>query len=273
MTDKYYVYLLRDPREADYHRSIFYIGKGTRVRALRHRTDALVALGIQDDPSEVDGEVQRAKDNRLREIHDAGLEEVIDVLVGPAMEPIAETTAFAVESALIEVLGHGQLNGLTNRVRGHKMRLMPARSLSVGSQAKEVELPSDIAAVIVPINGIWGGRDYAGTLLQTSDKEVWENSRRTWSRVSAARQRTIIDRAGTDNPVLLLALAADPSGTNANIIVGVYPISAVRESSDEQDRKGGYWRGTPNGEQKWVAGLMQEQVTVLVRPRGPVLGS
>lgn len=252
MSDKYYVYLLRDPREPDFHRSIFYVGKGTGNRALAHRADALLALGIQDDSSDVGAKVLRAKEDRLRDIHDAGLVEEVDVLIDPSVAPIAETTAFAVESALIEVLGQGQLYGLTNRVRGQRLRLMPGTALSTGHTAEAVELPPSVAAVIVPVNGIWGGRDYAGTLIQASDDEIWENSRRTWSRFSLERQRTISDRAGTDNPVLLLALAKDPNGEKQNVIVGVYPLTVARESADHTDRKGGYWTGGDERKRRWV---------------------
>lgn len=254
MSNKYYVYLLRDPREPDFHRSIFYVGKGTGTRALAHRADALLTAGIKDESSDVDATVLRAKEDRLRDIHEAGLVEEIDVLIDPSGTAIGETSAFAVESALIEILGKGQIHSLTNRVRGHRLRLMPATALSMGHNAEEVELPADVAAVIVPVNGIWGGRDYAGTLIQASDDEIWENGRRTWSRFSLQKLRTISDRAGTDNPVLLLALAKDPTGEKKNIIVGVYPLSVARESSDPLDRKGGYWTGGGGGggERKWV---------------------
>lgn len=253
MPDKYYVYLLRDPREPDFHRSIFYIGKGTGTRALAHRADALLAAGIQDDASDADREVLRAKEDRLRDIHDAGLVETIDVLIDALNAPIAETAAFAVESALIEVLGRGQLTGLTNRVRGHRLRLRPGVALSMGHTAEAVELPAGVAAVIVPVNGVWGGLDYAGTLIEASDAEIWENSRRTWSRFSQERQRTVRNRAGTDNPVLLLALAKDPAGVQENLIVGVYALTAARESADPADREGGFRAAGGDGESRWVA--------------------
>lgn len=252
MPNKYYVYLLRDPRESDFHRSIFYVGKGTGTRALAHRVDALEALGIRDDSSDVDAKVLRAKEERLRAIHDAGLVEEIDVLIDPSRAPIAESEAFAVESALIEVLGQGRLNGLTNQLRGQRLRLMPSTALSVGNTAEAVELPAGVAAVIVPVNGIWGGRDYAGTLIQASDDEIWENSRRTWSQFSIKRQRTISDRAGTSNPVLLLALAKDPTGERENVIVGAFPLTAAHESADKADRKGGYWAGADDEQRRWV---------------------
>lgn len=252
MSDKYYVYLLRDPRESDFHRSIFYVGKGTGTRALDHRADALLALGIQDDSSDIDAEVLRAKEDRLCAIHSAGYVEEIDVLIDPSRAPIEEATAFAVEAALIEVLGQGRLVGLTNRIRGQRLRLVPGKALSVGQTAQEVELPAGVAAVIVPVNGIWGGRDYAGTLIQASDDEIWENSRRTWSRFSIEKQRPISDHAGTDNPVLLLALAPDPNMEQKNIIVGVYRLASVRESADEADRKGGCWTGGREGHGRWV---------------------
>lgn len=42
----------------------------------------------------------------------------------------------------------------------------------MGAAAPEVELPPEAAAVIVPVNGIWGGNDYVGTLIQTFDGEA-----------------------------------------------------------------------------------------------------
>lgn len=252
MPNKYYVYVLRDPRDSDYRHSIFYVGKGTGYRALDHREDALSRIGISEDLSDADPETQQAKEARLQEIHAAGHKEKIDILIDPSMHPIDQTTAFAVEAALIEVLGQGQLASLTNRVRGHSLRLVPGRSFSVGDSAAEVELPPDTLAVVVPVSGIWGGRDYAGTLIQASDDEIWENSRRTWSKFAPRRQQLIRNRADTDNPILLLALAADPSRRRANIIVGVYPLTSARESTDEVDRKGGHWRKSRAGEDEWV---------------------
>lgn len=252
MSDRYYVYLLRDPRESDFLRSIFYVGKGTRNRALAHRKDALSKLGIEEDRSDVDDDSSNAKEARIRAIRDAGRKEEIEVLLESSLKPIAESTAFAVESALIEVLRLGQGDGLTNQARGHGLQLLPAAAFSVGDTAGEVELPDGVSAVIVPVNGIWGGSDYAGTLMMAADDEIWENCRRTWSRFGIDRVKTISNRAGTDNPVLLLGLAKDPSGDKKNIIVGVYPLKAVHESSDPEDRKGGHWNNLRGGGTKWV---------------------
>lgn len=252
MSDEHYVYLLRDPREPDFHRSIFYVGKGTSSRALAHRADALSRMDILDDPSEDDAESIRAKEDRLREIHDAGCVEAIDVLLGPSLTPIPESTAFAVESALIEVLRRGQSTGLTNRVRGHRLRLTPATALAIGTSAQEVSLPEGVAAVIVPVNGLRGGRDYAGTLSQATDDEIWENCRRAWSRFSAERLRVIRDRAGSDNPVLVLGLAENQTATKSNVIIGVYSLKAVHESHDPANRKGGYYRRDLGGRDRWV---------------------
>jgi|GEM_PF-3409354 len=251
MSGNFYVYLLRDPREADYLRSIFYVGKGTGTRPVAHRADALGSIEEWEDTSAADVESIRAKNERLRAIHEAGLVEEIDVLVGQPGPATSETTAFAVESALIEVLGHGQRKGLTNRVRGHGLRLQPATAFSVGTTAEEVGLPKGVAAVVVPVNGVWGGTDYAGTVLQASEDEIWENSRRTWTRFAADRQATIRARAGSDNPVLLLALAKDPGGHVANIVVGVFALASAEESTDPEDRKGGYWLTSDDGK-RWV---------------------
>jgi hypothetical protein len=68
--------------------------------------------------NDVDTEVQRVKENRLCPIHDVGLVGKIDVLIDRFRAPTVGPTAFAVQAALIEVLGQGQLGGLPNLVRG-----------------------------------------------------------------------------------------------------------------------------------------------------------
>ncbi len=243
MDDRYYVYLLRDPREPDFLRSIFYVGKGTGNRPMSHQIDALSRLGLDGEDVD-DARTIRLKDERLREIHAAGMTETVDVLVSRDHGTVGAARALAAEAALIELLAAGSVE-LTNQVRGHDLRLTPGDTFRVGSDALEVSLPSNTLAVVVPVNGIWGGRDYSGAFVQASPDDVWENARRTWSPFAAWRCRTIASRAGTDEPVLLVALAQDPRGQRANIVVGAFPLTAAVESTDPEDRKGGYTR--PDG--------------------------
>lgn len=243
MDDRYYVYLLRDPREPDFLRSIFYVGKATGNRPMSHQLDALTHLRSHDEDDD-DARTTRLKEERLREIHAAGMTETVDVLVSKEHGTVSASRALAAEAALIELLEAGSVE-LTNQVRGHDLRLTPGDNFRVGPNAPEVSLPSDSLAVVVPVNGIWGGRDYSGAFVQASPDDVWENARRTWSPFAAWRCRTIESRAGTDEPVLLVALAQDPRGHRANIVVGAFPLTAAIKSTDPEDRKGGYTR--PDG--------------------------
>lgn len=88
----YYVYVYIDPKNMQ----PFYIGKGKNGRALDHA----------DEVGESD------KLNRIRDIRSTGKEPIIDILVHNLKD---ERAAFAVESAIIDLLG---LNNLTNKVRG-----------------------------------------------------------------------------------------------------------------------------------------------------------
>lgn len=126
----------------------------------------------------------------------------------------------------------------------------------------------------IPVNGIWGGHDYAGTLIQASDAEIWENSRRTWSRFSLEHQQTISDRAGTSNPVLFLALAKDPTEHKEKVIVGVYSLTAVRESTDRADHRGGVRAGSKEKNERrideyngWVRERDERTLEISASPR------
>lgn len=176
--DAYYIYLLKDPRIDDPLTSIFYVGKGKGLRADQHRREALWGHATI---AEFDADAQSVsrKDALLRELEAAGLEPTIELLVGPDGGGVSEDRAYAGEAALIEVLRAG--GRLTNVRPGDTLRLTSGASAFRSHDVQRIELPDEFAAVVVPVNGIWGGRDVAGTMLAASDDEIWGNARRTWS--------------------------------------------------------------------------------------------
>lgn len=229
-----YVYLLCDPRKPHFPENVFYVGKGTGSRADAHRIAAITSDVEENDP---------AKLALLREIDAAGVVPEIRVIANKDLSGISDDQAFDIEAALIAVLG---LNTLVNQVSGHRLTLIPSELFN-GEKRDAAELPADVRAVYVPVSGLWGGVDYAGTILSAQDGEVWENARRTWSRFGSDRVDRIAAAAGTLLPVLLLALARDPAGSTRNVVVGVFELSRVHKSNDPRDQKGGGTRtdGSP----------------------------
>lgn len=93
---RYYVYLLIDPRTDE----IFYVGKGRGNRVFEHARAAIDERGESE------------KLGRIREILGCGLEVRHELL----RFGLAESVAFEVEAAVIQVLG---LTTLSNTVTGH----------------------------------------------------------------------------------------------------------------------------------------------------------
>lgn len=251
----FYVYLLRDPRVRDFLQSIFYVGKGTSLRAADHMREARSSLAA--DPSAELSEKQSV----LTELDSAGLKPKIEILAFCDGTGISECEAYAAEAALIELVRASK--HLTNVVAGQRLRLLPGHAFATASAAVRADLPQDVDAVVVPVDGLWGGRDFAGTLLTASRDEVWENMRRTWSRFAPARVERIRN-ASTGNPVVMIGLSRDPHGKHRNIVVGVEPLENVHESSLASDRKGSDDVAPYNG---WVATRRQDTPEVVALRR------
>lgn len=103
---EYYVYRLIDPRTGQ----TFYVGKGKNNRVFAHAYDALKDYEGENNFSDEQDDLISAKIQRIRDIHNAGLE-VIMVIHRWGMD---EATAYEVESALTDCYA-----GLTNEQSGH----------------------------------------------------------------------------------------------------------------------------------------------------------
>lgn len=126
----YYVYLYVDPRTTE----PFYIGKGQGERALAHLRDTNESLKVA----------------RIKDIHAAGLEPQIDILVHGLP---SEEAAFRIEAAVIDAIGPHKL---TNAVRGWetgKVGRMPLKELAAlyGATPVEVVHPS----LLIRINRLY----------------------------------------------------------------------------------------------------------------------
>lgn len=91
--NKYYVYLLIDPNT----NSVFYVGKGTKKRALDH---------LKDEPNET------KKHDKIKEIQKQGKKVKIELL----RRNLTENEAFKIEGAAIDLIGK---DNLTNIQDGH----------------------------------------------------------------------------------------------------------------------------------------------------------
>ncbi len=239
MPDDYYVYLLvdQDPR-GQLPDKIFYVGKGRDSRALHHvlehvraleqhdleRAQALHArgLGTLDAGGSTDVlELEHEKLRRIGEIRRAGREVRIDLL----RAALTSATAYAVESAAIDVLG---IDHLANKVAGHEHFRAPAAAVDKMLNAEDVTI--DEAGLQVTVAGVWGGASIAGLVDATDPAVIWENARQSWS-LSRARRAAIDQAAQSGLPRLLVAVSKGPSQLWGGIILGLWELSGTRPGS------------------------------------------
>lgn len=145
---RYYVYAYVDPRDSE----IFYVGKGCRSRALAH----------------LDEEGETAKNQRIREIKDAGLEQRIDIL---AYGLANEETALRIEAAVIDALWPGKK--LTNKVRGCgslELGREPLSELEFRFAAKPIKVTEP--CILIRINQLYRP-GMSATALYEATRGVW----------------------------------------------------------------------------------------------------
>ncbi len=156
----FYVYGLKDPRDNRY----FYIGKGQENRVYSH-------LFGTDSKSEL-----FPKDVTIKEIREAGLEPVFDIIRWGIAD---ERVAYAIEAAIIDALN---VHELTNLVRGHGGSA--GYGLLSEREAKEkfegVEFQSNEAFVGFKLNRLWSP--------DLTDEELYEVTRKIW-RVGRRREK------------------------------------------------------------------------------------
>lgn len=225
-----YVYLLRDPDVADPIKSIIYVGKGTGFRGGQHTRDArreLERLKNEADDDATEADLGR-KIAMLNDLGTRGQEARIDVLAYADGQTLTDRLAFGIEAALIEVLAMTELG---NQVKGHAVRMMPESVFTKANRSKPVTLPAEATAISVSVKGLWGGRDYTGTLIASTEDQVWENARQLWVPMAAREAATVTSLAATDDPVVLIALAKHPDPEKKNLVVGVFELSEARETS------------------------------------------
>ncbi|HMR55431.1 MAG TPA: hypothetical protein PKD34_02455 [Candidatus Doudnabacteria bacterium] len=120
---KYYVYLLRDPR----NKRVFYVGKGKGNRINQHSLRALIDI---KSPSE--------KNKIIQAISSSSREPELLVL----RHGITESEAFELESAAIDLINQIQKDPLSNLVKGHGASdrgLMTLLDLDLKYQAEPVK--------------------------------------------------------------------------------------------------------------------------------------
>lgn len=129
----YYVYILKDPRNA----TTFYVGKGLGNRVFHHVSGALTSPLIGD------------KLNLIREIHISGSQVEHYIL----RHGLTHEQALEIESACIDLLG---LENLTNSVKGHNTWERGLRSIDEVVQyydASTVTITEP--AIIININRLY----------------------------------------------------------------------------------------------------------------------
>jgi hypothetical protein len=129
-----YVYVLRDPRDS----TVFYVGKGTGNRVFAHVQNALAA--------EVDTQLSLKLD-RIRDIHDAGLEVRTEIL----RFGLTSNEAYEVEAVAIQLLEAQPVAELTNIVSGHHVGARGWMSTAEAVSVFEAPPAPDITAPVLMI--------------------------------------------------------------------------------------------------------------------------
>lgn len=168
----FYVYVLTDPRTD----GVFYVGKGTGERCFAHLAEARKTV--------VDTKGDYPKLATIRAIEAEGLAVKIDML----RHGLDETTAFAVESAAIDLL---RLAGLTNRVVGHA-----STSLGRMTVADVNALYGAVPATFEPEHKLVLIRVAREFRSGITDAELYDATRRWW-RIDR-RRRTLGSTAAPD---------------------------------------------------------------------------
>lgn len=241
--NRYYVYKLTDPRTG----WPFYIGKGTGGRTWQHLTvdrdvagRLLHAEGERIADDERDGTASKtaadderielsAARRRVQDIRDDGLEPGVEWLISNDGKDMGESTAFAVEAALIDLLRSlpvEDADRIVNKVSGHRYAFGAHASLAAVAGAQRVDVPADRDFVVVSSKGVWGGNDSTGQFAGATRQVAWDNAREAWP-MGVRPFRYVNEAAGTESPVILLGLAADPLRRFSNVVVCVEELSGV----------------------------------------------
>lgn len=217
-----YVYLLLDPRKRG-SAGIFYVGKGKNLRAADHEPEAIRELKALAANTDDEGKRVRLtrKLDTIASLRAAGQQVQIEILAGNDGLGLQAQDALLVESGLIAAL---RMTELGNRIAGHGVRLLSRHAFTVDRKSGHASLPDGRRAVIVPVKGVWGGVDVAGTLTGSAEAEKWHNAHRLWSKIAPWRVEQIQQDAATLNPVLLIALGRHPNSKHPNLVVGVWEL-------------------------------------------------
>ena len=150
-----YVYALEDPRDG----VLFYVGRGSGDRVLRHARDALAF----DEKQET-----TAKLHRIREILDAGLVPKAYVL---RRQLGTRGATSEIEATVIDVLLHWKVP-LTNLIRGHGTECGIRTLESICLDCDAEPLDTNRPAIVVNIGRTW----FEGMSME----ELWDAARKWW---------------------------------------------------------------------------------------------
>lgn len=183
----YYVYALLDPTTPT--PEVFYVGKGTGLRAFAHQHGAPGAVD-DDSPNE-----RRAKNARIQRIQRAG-SRVQHLFLRTGMD---NSTAFAVEQAVIDALRVAGMS-LTNLVAGHGSSVADVDELLARYSHPCPPLPTGTVLIKIP-------RWHRGMTA----KQVYDQTRQWWP-IAERRVPEITTAFGLVDGVIRSAYTVDPKG-------------------------------------------------------------